>query len=69
MRRRQILKAKEATKMGIKVPNSNLISKTAPEALKEKAKMWMPYQSEIEKPGASLNRPPRKRGRPAKYKG
>ena len=58
MRRRQIYQAKER-EMSIRVPNSNLISDTAPEALKEKAKMFLPYESDIKTPGESLKRIPR----------
>ena len=53
-------KRKEAQEqMSIKVPNSNIISKSAQPDLKEKANMFLPHEKDIVKPNAS---PYRKRG-------
>jgi len=74
MRRRQILAQKSAKEesnklaegerqMGIKVPNSNLISKNAQPALKEKANMFLPHEGDITKVNGS---PFRKQGSKSK---
>lgn len=71
MRRRQLFelrereliaereKAKENAKMGIKVPNSNIISDSAQPELKAKAAMFLPNEADIVKPNGT---PYRKRG-------
>lgn len=58
MRRRQIFAERECLmhkedNMGIKVPNSNLISKNASSELKEKANMFLPHENEIVKPNGT----------------
>ncbi len=61
-RERQLMEEREKSKeidVGIKVPNSNIISKSAQPALKEKAAMFLPNEKDIVKPNAS---PYRKRG-------
>lgn len=61
MRRRQLYAAREreimeATKkekelqMSIDVPNSNIISKSAQPALKQKANMFLPHEKDIKLP-------------------
>lgn len=64
MRRRQIFaniaKDKES-KVAIEVPNSNIISKSAQSALKEKANMFLPHEKDIKLPNG--------RKAPAKRKG
>lgn len=45
--------------MGIKVPNSNIISESAQPALKEKANMFLPHEKDIVKPNGT---PYRKKG-------
>lgn len=65
MRRRQILgqQSKDDTmSRNYDVTNSNLISKSAPEALKKKAEIFMPHLSDIETPAATLKRAPRNEG-------
>lgn len=72
MRRRQLYEArarelmeekqeKEKTQMAIDVPNSNIISKSAQPALKEKANMFLPHEKDIKLPNG--------RKAPAKRKG
>lgn len=65
MRRRQLYEARERElmeeqkKMAIKVPNSNIISKSAPQGDKEKYEMFAPYEKDIVKPNGT---PYRKKG-------
>lgn len=65
MRRRQLYEARERElmeeqkKMATKVPNSNMISNSAPAGDKEKYAMFAPYEKDIVKPNAS---PYRKKG-------
>lgn len=66
MRRRQLfaererqLMEEEKLNMSIKVPNSNIISKSAQPDLKEKANMFLPDEKEIVKPNGT---PYRKKG-------
>ncbi len=64
MRRRQLFADRERqlmeeNEMGIKVPNSNIISKSAQPELKEKASMFLPNEKDIVKPNGT---PYRKRG-------
>lgn len=65
MRRRQLYEARERelmeeqNKMAIKVPNSNMISKTSPAGDKEKYEMFAPNPKDIVKPNGT---PYRKRG-------
>lgn len=57
MRRRQLFEQRERQlmeeKMAIKVPNSNIISSSAQEALKEKANMFLPHEEDIVKPNGT----------------
>lgn len=55
-RERQLMEEKE---MGIKVPNANIISKSAQPELKEKANMFLPHEKDIVKPNGT---PYRKNG-------
>lgn len=64
MRRRQLFADRERQLMeekdvAIKVPNSNIISKSAQDSLKEKANMFLPHEKDIVKPNGT---PYRKRG-------
>lgn len=66
----RVLKEQEESKMRNKVPNSNLVSNSSPPGDIEKAKMFLPLESEIVKPNGT---PFRKRGskpgaRTAEYK-
>ena len=59
VRRRQLFAAREqqlieeSEKMAVKVPNSNIISTSAPEALKDKYAMFAPEEKDIVKPNGS----------------
>jgi len=62
MRERELIAEREKAKeseMSIKVPNSNIISKSAQPELKEKANMFLPHEEDIVKPNGT---PFRKRG-------
>jgi hypothetical protein len=61
MRRRQLFaererQLKEESEMSIKVPNSNIISKSAQPALKEKYAMFDPNPKDIVKPNGTPTR-------------
>lgn len=71
MRRRQLLEArareimeeeKEKQEMSIKVPNSNIISKSAQPKLKEKANMFLPHEKDIKLPNGKAA-PAKRKGR------
>lgn len=59
MRRRQLFEErerqliKERDQMKDEVPNSNIISKSAQPALKEKAEMFLPHEKDIQRPNAT----------------
>jgi hypothetical protein len=59
---KRINEEKERRKMGIKVPNSNIISKTAQPALKEKANMFLPHEKDIKLPNGK-KAPAKRKGR------
>lgn len=59
-RERQLMEEKE--KMAIKVPNSNIISKSAQPELKEKANMFLPHEKDIKLPNGK-KAPTKRKGR------
>lgn len=52
----------EKEKMAIQVPNSNIISKSAQEPLKEKANMFLPHEKDIKLPNGK-KAPSKRKGR------